>query len=186
MAKYQVYLPYDSSTVANYIAWAQGISNALSALGWVKTSDTGQVVWGNVVSAPTAPTQIQNTTFAMVGAWTGGTAYTFTKQGVTSGGLTYQCIVSTQSSGSTQALQNGAATLTVTAVAATANSQAIYTVSSGVVAGMIGQQFVVSIGGSNLLGNNAGTFVCVATSGTTSITLSNNAATLQASVTGGS
>lgn len=63
MAKIQSFLPYDSSTVTNYKAWAQGIGNALSSFGWTKTADEGQVNWSNVTSPPAnfEPTPISST-----------------------------------------------------------------------------------------------------------------------------
>lgn len=201
MATVQSFLPYTNATVAQYVAWGQGISNALATLGWSKVADPAGVTWANVVSMTNVP--LYNIPFAgtvlYAGAWTAGSAYTTgtinatgqTFNIVTDAGLTYVNIVATQqgtstgTTGGVVAFQNSAATLTVTAVAAQSGGTAVYTVSSGVTASMIGQQFVVTIGGSNLLGNNAGTFVCVNTSGTTSITLGNPFATAQASVTGG-
>ena len=43
----------DSSTLANFKAWAQFISNAFSTFGWTLGSDTGQVNWGTIASVPT-------------------------------------------------------------------------------------------------------------------------------------
>lgn len=40
--------PSDNSTLANYKAWGQAISNAFSTLGWVQTADTGQINWSTV------------------------------------------------------------------------------------------------------------------------------------------
>lgn len=199
MATVQSYLTYTSATAAAYAAWAQGIGTALTTLGWVKQSDTAGVTWANVTTLTNVPqygTPYGTPVYA--GAWTSGINYTVGNPSVntqsifstvTDVGLTYACVFTTQTTGSTNgitALQNSAATLTVTAVAASSGQTAVYTVSSGVTAAMIGQQFVVTVGGSNLLANNAGTFVCTTTSGTTSITLGNSVATAQASVTGGS
>ncbi len=38
----------DCSTLANYKAWAQEISNAMSAFGWQSSGDTGIVAWSGV------------------------------------------------------------------------------------------------------------------------------------------
>jgi hypothetical protein len=174
MAKTTSNLPFDSTTLANYLAWAQGIGNGLSAMGWTKTADSGQVNWANVVSVVKGqPTPISQYNF---GAWAGGTSYpamTATNSSVvTNSGLTYACILATQLV-LTQALQNSNATLTISAVASvSAGTTTTYTVSSGVVSTMVGQQFVVTGMGHSA---NNGTFICTATSGTTSITLSNPA-----------
>jgi hypothetical protein len=42
----------DNSTLANFKSWAQSISNAISAFGWVQTTDTGQVNWASIASVP--------------------------------------------------------------------------------------------------------------------------------------
>src|ERR1700719_4180279 len=185
--KYLTYLPFDCSTVANYVSWASGIGTALGALGWTKSTDTGQVNWANVATvAPIAPTA---QSFTLIGAWAGGQGYIGVANigalsGVTNAGLTYQCILGTSSGGGITASPNVSLTFTITAVAASSSQQAIYTVSS-TPTGALGQQFVVTIGGSNLAANNAGTYVCTAST-TTTVTLANAGATLQASVTGGS
>jgi hypothetical protein len=44
----------DSSTLANWKAWAKGLSDAIVALGWTRTADTGQVDWATVAVVPTA------------------------------------------------------------------------------------------------------------------------------------
>jgi hypothetical protein len=41
----------DTSTLANFKSWAQAISSALAAFGWIQSNDTGQVVW-TASSAP--------------------------------------------------------------------------------------------------------------------------------------
>jgi hypothetical protein len=186
MAKLQLFLPFDCSTVTNYKAWAMGIGSALSTLGWTKTTDSGQVNWSNVTSVVNG---LPNTISGYVynSSWTAGTAYVSAAAGgstasvVTNSGLTYICILNTQIA-LTQALQNSSASLTITAVGAVAGGTTTYTVASGVTSSMAGQQFVVS--GGSLTANNTGTFICVATSGTTSIALSNPGGTAQASVTG--
>jgi hypothetical protein len=42
----------DSSTLANFKAWAQPISSWLSTAGWLQSSDTGQVNWSTIASVP--------------------------------------------------------------------------------------------------------------------------------------
>jgi hypothetical protein len=184
MSKVQSFLPYDCTTVANYKAWAMGIGDALSTLGWSKTTDQGQVIWADVTTVVEGlPTPIS--TYNFQGAWSGGTAYigaSATQSGVvTSAGLTYFCIANTQLV-LTQALQNSSATLgTGTAVGASSGGVAVYTVASGVTSSMIGQQFIAT---GYVAANNNGTFICTATSGTTSITLSNPNATVATVQTG--
>jgi hypothetical protein len=46
----------DNSTLANFKAWGQTISNAFTAFGWVKSADTGMVAWGSISSVPAAST----------------------------------------------------------------------------------------------------------------------------------
>lgn len=182
--KIQQFQPLDFSSVANYKATFTPIGTAMSTLGWVLAGDAGQVNWSNVVVPPVSIST--PTSFNWRGAWVGGTSYAIGDVS-TNGSLTYISYIATAATPtSIQALQNTSNTLTVTAVAASSGQTAVYTVSSGVSSALIGMQFVVSVGGSNLAANNAGTFICTATSGTTSITLGNNAATAQASVTGGS
>lgn len=41
-------------TLANYKSWAKGISDALAAIGWVKSSDTGQIDLSTVGAVPTS------------------------------------------------------------------------------------------------------------------------------------
>jgi len=44
--------PSDNSTLANFKSWAMAISSAFGALGWLQTSDTGQVNWSSIGSVP--------------------------------------------------------------------------------------------------------------------------------------
>jgi hypothetical protein len=37
--------PCDTSTLANFVAWATFISTAFQAFGWLQTADTGQIMW---------------------------------------------------------------------------------------------------------------------------------------------
>jgi hypothetical protein len=186
--KYQNYTPFDCTTVTNYVAWASGIGTALSALGWTRTGDLGQVTWGNVNTLPATSTP-QATNFTFVGAWAGGTGYagqatTGSLGAVSYSGLTYECIMGTLNVGFITAIVGAASTFTITAVAGSSSNQAVYTVSATVTSAVLGQQFIVTVGGSNLLPQNTGTYICTAFT-TTSITLTSSIAVAQASVTGG-
>jgi hypothetical protein len=44
----------DTTVLANFKEWAQQFGTALTAAGWVQSSDTGQVVWSGVGAVPTA------------------------------------------------------------------------------------------------------------------------------------
>ncbi|VVB52824.1 Uncharacterised protein [uncultured archaeon] len=46
------YAQYNTTTVAQFKAWGQGISTAMAALGYVQTADTGQVNWNTMVAVP--------------------------------------------------------------------------------------------------------------------------------------
>jgi hypothetical protein len=46
----QQFLTADNSTDANYRLWGSAISAAISAMGWVASSDTGQINWTTVTS----------------------------------------------------------------------------------------------------------------------------------------
>lgn len=50
----QQFLLHDSSTLTNFKSWAKPISDFLTACGWAKTSDTGQVDWTSIASVPAA------------------------------------------------------------------------------------------------------------------------------------
>jgi hypothetical protein len=52
MATSQQALVRDASTLANYKAWGQAISNFFSTAGWIQSSDTGQVNWGTIATVP--------------------------------------------------------------------------------------------------------------------------------------
>ena len=54
MATSQISNYPDCSTLANFKAWAQFISNFFTTAGWVQGSDSGQVNWGTIASVPTA------------------------------------------------------------------------------------------------------------------------------------
>lgn len=47
-----------NTNTAAFVAWGQGISNALSALGLVKTSDTGQINWATASAPGAAATKV--------------------------------------------------------------------------------------------------------------------------------
>lgn len=42
----------DNSSLANFKAWAQVISNFMATAGWVQSSDTGQVNWSTIAAVP--------------------------------------------------------------------------------------------------------------------------------------
>jgi hypothetical protein len=43
----------DNSTLANYLAWAKGIADALKTLpGLAQSADTGQINWASVAAVP--------------------------------------------------------------------------------------------------------------------------------------
>ncbi len=54
----QLYLPYDNSSAAQFRVWAEGISLQLTAAGWTKTTDTGQVDWTTNPAVPAANTYL--------------------------------------------------------------------------------------------------------------------------------
>jgi hypothetical protein len=157
----------------------------------VLVQDPGTVVWANTTRTSNALNPTQNAqiprpqTPRFDGAWVGGTAYTgssgtSTNDIVTNGGITYMCYQSTNLTLS-QALQNSTVTLgSATTVANASFNTTVYTVASGVTASMVGQQFIVT----GLNPSNNGTFICTATAGTTSITLSNPIGTSQAGASG--
>lgn len=45
-------------TLAHFKTWAKGISDALAAIGWVKTGDSGQVDFSTIVSLPGSNTTV--------------------------------------------------------------------------------------------------------------------------------
>lgn len=52
MSANQLFLLQDNSSAANYKAWASAIGAQLTAFGWSKTSDTGQVDWSTNPAVP--------------------------------------------------------------------------------------------------------------------------------------
>jgi hypothetical protein len=52
MSVAQLYLPFDSGSAANFRLWGEGISLQLTAAGWTKTTDTGQVDWTTNPAVP--------------------------------------------------------------------------------------------------------------------------------------
>jgi len=52
MATSTANLVHDNSSLANFKAWAQFISNAFSTFGWTQTADTGQVNWATIAAVP--------------------------------------------------------------------------------------------------------------------------------------
>lgn len=49
---------HDISTLANFKDWAMSIGAALSAFGWTKSTDTGQVDWSSIASVPASNTYV--------------------------------------------------------------------------------------------------------------------------------
>lgn len=45
---------FDNSSLTNFKNWAQAISSAFSTLGWVQTTDTGQVNWSTIAAVPSS------------------------------------------------------------------------------------------------------------------------------------
>jgi hypothetical protein len=163
MAKVQSYLPFDCSTVTNYKAWAQGIGNALSTLGWSRSTDEGQVTWANVTQvAQGLPTQIAAYNFD--GAWSGGTAYPAmsktTSAVVTSGGLTYVCVNATQYTAITNVIENATSSTLSTAVTVSGTSVTYAAAVSGATTNsLVGQVFTAS--GGSVAANNVAYAVCI-------------------------
>jgi hypothetical protein len=52
MATSQQFLVCDSSTLANFKAWAQAISAFFATATWTQSTDTGQVNWSTIASVP--------------------------------------------------------------------------------------------------------------------------------------
>jgi hypothetical protein len=52
MSTQQLQLVCDSSTLANFKAWAKPISDWFRTCGWTNSSDSGQVNWGTIASPP--------------------------------------------------------------------------------------------------------------------------------------
>ncbi len=181
--KFYLSLPYDNSTLANYLLWAQGIGTAMTTLGWTKVvGDTGTVNWANVIAPPVAASGGLVGTPAWSGAWVGGTSYAIGAI-VTNGGLTYICNVATQVA-LTQVVVNLAKSESIQSVAAAAAAgTTVYTITSD--AGAAGNAYVgfvfVVTGCTNPLNN--GTFICTASVATT-LTLSNAFGVVQAGAAG--
>ncbi len=182
MSVVQSFLPFDSSSVANYKAWAQGIGSTLSTIGWSKTSDSYGVTWANVAFPPVSFSVSSSKTIPVKnligsGAWSGGTSYIGTTSAgstnnmVTSGGLTYLCVANTQIT-LTQVIQSTATSSTTTAVGNNSGGVTAYTwsVAGGAANAYLGYIFTVT-GYANSANN--GTFICTASSATT-LTLANS------------
>lgn len=178
MTTSQSFLPYDSSNITNYKAWAQGIGAGLVAVGYQLQSDSGTVNWANVTVVPSCTgigaSYPRPLSCRFQGAFSAGTAYAgstaagATNDIVTSAGLTWICLASC-SFVLTNFLQNTAQTFsTITSVANASSNTTVYTGTSLGTA-VVGYIYVVT-GAAN--GANNGTFMCTAT-GSTTITLSN-------------
>ena len=137
MAIQQFFTPWDSSTLANYYAWANGLSGAIVASGWTRITtgqDPGVVVWANVASALSTytsasgqiPSEAPRPTIVnsgagvtTIGAWSSSSVVyvglsastvTGTASVVTYNGLTWICIQNNTSSGSTTPGTSGGST----------------------------------------------------------------------------
>jgi hypothetical protein len=58
MATLQQFLACDSSTLANFKAWASAISAFFATAGWMQSTDTGQVNWGTISTVPAASSYV--------------------------------------------------------------------------------------------------------------------------------
>lgn len=58
MAILQSYAFMDIASITNFKLWAQTISNAFAAFGWVQSADTGQVNWSTISTVPANTTTI--------------------------------------------------------------------------------------------------------------------------------
>ena len=128
---FQSNVVYDASTVANFKSWSENFLAAnLSAMGWTKTSDNGQVDWTKVLTTSHLPSSIQRPGFGSYnfrGAWVAPTSTTDTYLGtITDGsnhgndvvtytdGVTYQALGDTKVNASNIARVNVGTALTLT------------------------------------------------------------------------
>lgn len=178
--KLQYFAPFDILTLANYKATVATFGTALSALGWTLAGDAGQVNWSNIVT--NIPLASGNTLYSLAinaenwrGAWVSGTTYAVNDI-VTYGGLTYICQLSNSVTTSRTVYPNTAQSKSITAVTASSGGAAVYTMTSDASATNAWQGFIFVVTGTGSSNNN-GTFICTAST-STSLTLSNGAATL--------
>lgn len=55
MSAQQLFLVCDSSTYANYAAWASPLSAWFATCGWLQGTDTGQVMWSGMAAGKHQP-----------------------------------------------------------------------------------------------------------------------------------
>lgn len=170
--KYQVFLPYGGSSVANYTAWATGIGTALSSVGWTKSSDVGQVNWSNITSTTDIPSNLSPLSFPQfTGAFVPGTAYLATGYGasgtfslVTYGGITWANYASNNYV-LTTAFPNTTNTYSLSSVTGSSSGSTTYTGTGfGGTNNVAGMLFTIT-GFSNSINN--GVFLCLSNTTTT-------------------
>jgi hypothetical protein len=190
MSKSQQYLPFDTSILANYTTWAQGIGTGLTVAGWTKVADAAGVTWANITSSAYLPVAGRPPLAGSIiysAAWVGGTSYvgtaingTGTFNVVTNSGGTFACILATANNISTSGAsyvqnttQSFAVTSTANAGSNTANYQGTFT--GGASNAYVGYVFTIT---GFATGTNNGTFICTASTAT-QLTLNNPNATSQ-------
>lgn len=100
------FLIFDASSTANFDAMGTAIHNAIAAMGWTQTTDTGQVVWGSNPAYPANGSTVYEI-WQMADALQTGSTKVFLRldyaniQGMTSGPLylTFQIGTGTNGSG---------------------------------------------------------------------------------------
>ncbi len=196
--KFALNAPYDSSTLANYKTWGQGIGQGMFNLSWVEQTGHGELVTSNAGSVHTwtnvAIADGQGATIrgrinpTLQGAWAGGTSYVGSNVDngaadiVTNGGLTFSCSLSTQNT-LTQAIQNTTISArNISSIAAASSGLTVYTFGSDSSAtnAWVGYVFTIASATNPL---NNGVFFCTASSATT-LTLANFAGVVQAVAAG--
>lgn len=174
MSKVQAYLAYSSSTLSNYLAWAEEFGTALTALGWSKVSDTAAVTWSNITASTYVPTNVNPYgTPLYAGAFATATEYAGESAGnsgtfnfVTNGGVTWACILVNYLA-LTNVLPNTTNSWTVTSVTGTSSGSTVFTLTgTGVTSNQyVGFLFTISAytGGSTA---NNGSWICTANTAT--------------------
>ena len=102
---YQTFVPFDNSTAANILKWAQSFGQALFNFGWTAQTGHGEVVasavstvwtWTNSPAIPTSTTGTpRSNVINFRGAWSSGSGYvandTVTKRRVNLDRAHYRC-----------------------------------------------------------------------------------------------
>lgn len=169
---------WDGSTVYGFRSWAKEIiSDNMSALGFVKASDLGQVDWTKIVSAANLPRLFcrpQDQFYAFKGAWAAGTSYSGSTTDTNAvgndvvthtDGITYQCLNPTQM---TTSVVNHNSTNTFNVTGVTVSGATTTYASTNVPNGLTGM--VVVITGCTFANNN-GTFIISSVTLNTSFTV---------------